>query len=359
MSKYLSRKIKFITVFAMTAVVFIHSYNYSDSFLTPATRISEGFAFAPMLEYFFSNELLRFAVPLFFLISGFLFFFNYENTPQCYENKLKKRFSSLLVPYLIWAILSGLTVVILSHFAPFQELDIIKERAVDLKHFLIYLVNPPAFQLWYIQQLIIFTVLAPAMYWLLKKTKGLILAPVGILWLFNLSFIVNSEALFFFWTGAAFAVFKKHRNVARKSNRMLTVITALIWLSLSLANTLIAALGSNSFAVTVIMTLLYKLNQAVGVAAVWLIFDHIAKRISHKKAMLLASAHLFMVYVLHEPLLHICYQLALKQSSVFSGHLILYICLPLSITALCIIVSMVLRKVAKPIHKYLTGGRQQ
>ena len=54
----------------MIAVVFIHSYNYKDNFLTPTTSISESFNVYAMFEYFISNALARFAVPLFFIISG-------------------------------------------------------------------------------------------------------------------------------------------------------------------------------------------------------------------------------------------------------------------------------------------------
>lgn len=357
MSKYLSRKIKFISVFLMVGVVFIHSYNFKDSFLLPTTRISEGFNAAAMFEYFLSNELLRFAVPMFFAISGFLFFFTYENTAQCYLSKLKSRARSLLVPYVIWAILSGLLVTVLAQIPFTADLPIIQDNSFDWLHFYMYLISPAAFQLWFLQQLMLFVVLSPVIYIIIKKTRGIIMIPLAILWLINLNFIINFEALFAFSVGASLAIFGRSREFTRSENRILTMIFTIIWVLLSLLNTYIAAFADNSFIFDIVMLVLYKLNEAVGVIAMWYLFDHIAKRITDKKGFIIAATHLFIVYALHEPLLHIFFQMALKQSDSVMGHLALYVCLPLSLGAVCIIVSMALRKNLRKTHRILTGGR--
>lgn len=358
MSKYLSRKIKFIAVFAMIAVVFVHSYNFKDNFLTPSTRISEGFNAAAMFEYFFSNELLRFAVPMFFAISGFLFFFTYENTASCYAKKLKSRVRSLLIPYVIWAVLSGLLITGIAQIPFFSDLQIVTEKFYDWTQFYMYLINPAAFQLWFIQQLMIFVLISPALYFLIKKTRGIILILFAVPWIIDFTFIINFSGLFAFSIGAALAIFGKSREYTRSENRIQTLIYAAIWILLSLLNTYIAAFADNSFIFDIVMTVLYKINEAVGVIAMWFLFDHIAKRITDKKGFIIAATHLFIIYAMHEPLLHIFSQMALKQSSTIMGHLALYICLPLSVGAVCIIVSMALRKNLRKIHSVLTGGRQ-
>ena len=75
MNSYLSKKISFLSMISMIAVVFIHAYNYTDSFLQPNTIITEGLHLGACVQFAISNALARFAVPLFFMISGFLFFF--------------------------------------------------------------------------------------------------------------------------------------------------------------------------------------------------------------------------------------------------------------------------------------------
>lgn len=353
MSKYLSRKIKFVSVFAMFAIVFVNSYNYGNGFLRPDSPTRHGLDPAEMFEYFFSNGMFAFAVPIFFIFSGFLLFIKYENTVSGYFNKIQKRIFPLLVPYVIWAVISGAAVVILSNFKNFKDISFIKGNLYSLDKLYMYLINPPAFQLWFLRQVMLLTVLAPLLYVLIKYTKAFILIPFGALWLFNFDFIINSQALFYFSIGAAFAILGKWRDFARKDNRIPAAIFAVLWIGASFANMYLAALTKNTVAINIV----HKITEVVGICGMWLVFDHIVKYIASKKGMLLASAHLFFVFVLHEPLLHISYQMALIPDNTGMSHFVLYICLPISIIAVCMIVSMVLRKIARPVHKILTGGR--
>ena len=147
MSKYLSRKVKFLSLFSIFAVVFVHAYNYKDSFLTPVTLISEKTNLYAMFEYFISNGLGRFAVPMFFIFSGFLFFRNYKSIKESYFVKLKSRFFSIIIPYICWAIVSGLFMLLLNYFNSFRNLEVFKDHSVKSFGELIFsLINPPAFQ---------------------------------------------------------------------------------------------------------------------------------------------------------------------------------------------------------------------
>lgn len=50
----------------------------------------------------FLNQIARFAVPLFFIISGFVLEANFDQNSG-YMNFLKKRFSKILIPYIFWS----------------------------------------------------------------------------------------------------------------------------------------------------------------------------------------------------------------------------------------------------------------
>jgi probable poly-beta-1,6-N-acetyl-D-glucosamine export protein len=68
------------------------------------TRLIEASAFVLQkvpLELFF-NQISRFAVPLFFLISGFVLELNYSFHPN-YFSYLKKRVNRLFIPYIVWS----------------------------------------------------------------------------------------------------------------------------------------------------------------------------------------------------------------------------------------------------------------
>ena len=49
----------------------------------------------------FSDVLPRVCVPLFFIISGFLFFYGVKNLRLSYVNKVKRRFRTLFIPYVV------------------------------------------------------------------------------------------------------------------------------------------------------------------------------------------------------------------------------------------------------------------
>ena len=95
MNTYLSNKLKILSLIAMVLVVFIHSYIETT---TNNTLMSEAIAF---LQYFISQGVARVAVPIFFTISGYLYFLSYQNTTNDYIIKTKKRLKTLVLPYLL------------------------------------------------------------------------------------------------------------------------------------------------------------------------------------------------------------------------------------------------------------------
>ena len=90
------------------AVVFIHSFG-SPAHVDMARLHADPLCGASLYDFVRiagSNVISHCAVPTFFLISGFLFFYKVrEWNLSVYGNKLRKRFWSLLVPYVLWILL--------------------------------------------------------------------------------------------------------------------------------------------------------------------------------------------------------------------------------------------------------------
>ena len=107
MNDYLSKKIKILSFFAIVGVVFCHAYNYYDRFLLSRTFIAEGTVPGAMLQFFISNALVRFAVPMFFMFSAYLFFVKFEFSWNEYLKKVVKRIYSLLLPFVLWTAMAG------------------------------------------------------------------------------------------------------------------------------------------------------------------------------------------------------------------------------------------------------------
>jgi surface polysaccharide O-acyltransferase-like enzyme len=59
-----------------------------------------------VLSVFWQQVITPVAVPLFFIISGALFYRNYESDMKSYISKMKTRIRSLFVPYICWNVLN-------------------------------------------------------------------------------------------------------------------------------------------------------------------------------------------------------------------------------------------------------------
>jgi surface polysaccharide O-acyltransferase-like enzyme len=124
-------------IIAILAVICIHS----------TTRILEASSFdiqGSLLAFFF-NQASRFAVPLFFMISGFVLEVNYP-FHQNYISYLKKRFSRIFLPYLFWSMIY--------YF-------VYKQHAISFSFFKTLLTGSASYQLYFIPALLIFYVLFP------------------------------------------------------------------------------------------------------------------------------------------------------------------------------------------------------
>lgn len=67
--------------------------------------------------YLFSNVIGRFSVPMFFIISGYLFFRNGVFDTSIYIAKLRSRVNTLLIPYLLWNLI-GFIYFVIKHYPP-------------------------------------------------------------------------------------------------------------------------------------------------------------------------------------------------------------------------------------------------
>ena len=104
-----------------------------------------------VLKLVVSQTLVKAAMPMFFFISGYLFFGNVEKWNwQTYQQKIKRRGKTLLIPYIIWNLLMA---VMLRPFSP----SIFCEPA-----------NMP---LWFLRDLIVVSLLTPIYIYRGEKTR--------------------------------------------------------------------------------------------------------------------------------------------------------------------------------------------
>ena len=217
-----SKVITFLRLPLIVGVVFIHTCLTSVN-IGGRLLVEEGdFPFHDIFRYLISEEFARIAVPLFFFMSGFLFFTHTNFTFSAYKNKLAKRVHTLLIPYLFWNIvvlaLFFLTQIFVPSMTSGANKLIVDYTISDLLGiFWSYGTNMPiCYQFWFIRDLMVVVLFSPFVYFLVKYLKAIGVVMLGILWCFGLWFPLtgfSSVAFFFFSFGAWFAV-HQHNFVA-------------------------------------------------------------------------------------------------------------------------------------------------
>ncbi len=184
-------------------VVWIHAYN-AELFLGKG-NVS---AMAAGLEMMLGEGIGQIVVPGFFMISGYLFFYHFS-WDQLY-GKWERRIRSVLVPYILWNFLYYIGYVIGSRLPWVKEvvgkgtvplnLHELVEALLNYKYNVVF---------WYLYQLILLILLAPALYMALKWFwgRGLFFVVLGGMLIFDVRLpLLNTDALFYYAAAAAVAL---------------------------------------------------------------------------------------------------------------------------------------------------------
>ena len=183
------------------------------------------------IDAFFRGQ----SVPIYFFISGFVFFLGVDFTQKTYAHKLKNRVHTLLIPYIIWNSVALLLPLIYflpcfsSIFPNIHKVDLNfslsqilpnywnstqgfyvpgPEYSVDSIYRTCLPVDPP---LWFVRDLMIVVLCTPLLYRLLKWTRCYAIWILGVLWFFSVySYWPHLDqllfAFFFFSWGAYMSV---------------------------------------------------------------------------------------------------------------------------------------------------------
>lgn len=223
-----SKVIDFLRFPLIVGVVFIHNYRSLETIqgikygeITPPGSldvvVNEG------IRDFFSHVLGDISVPLFFLISGFLFFYKVDWGKAVFGRKLKSRWHTLFGPYLFWNALALLFSFVVT--LPFCKAlypgavaqgfqlsfwECVQGFWVDPRVKVGGFPGPFAYQFWFIRDLMVMVVLTPLIRVFLLKMQWIGILILGLLWygIENQTYIpgLGTSAIFFFSCGVYFSL---------------------------------------------------------------------------------------------------------------------------------------------------------
>ena len=185
-------------------VVCIHSTFNEDSLGVAGNDISLFVNFSNIFVYEFLDKT---CVPVFFVISGYLFFNNVSLfDKEAYSRKIKSRIKSLLIPYIIANCFFSLYGIITKRSLAFS----ISGFLDSFIGFSGYPADPP---LWYIRDLMVLVLFSFVIYWLIRKLSYTIPLLLFICWvtfpLLNVLDISLFRGLVFFSLGAFISLKQK------------------------------------------------------------------------------------------------------------------------------------------------------
>ena len=211
-----SRVIAFLRFPLIVGVVFIHNYRPS---IIVGNEVMGSETHMPTYSFIgqlFSQYIGWISVPLFFFFSGFLFFYKADYSLQTYIYKIKRRISTLLIPYLFWNASFLICFFAVSHLPL-----IYKRNFVNIVR--IYGYYPYIFYLLMVAVHYAFMVQGHDVQWLFKLIKI-----AGILSTLNLSAAIVAKHNFrstTFLASASFFVFAIHDPWLLSNIRKLLYVT--------------------------------------------------------------------------------------------------------------------------------------
>jgi len=241
-------------------------------------------------------------VAFLFILSGFLFFRNFNLSLNSYIQKLKSRFWTLLVPYLFWNLaLLAMVLIVLNVPATSSIIQGHYKQYIGDYSFANFIdcltgyksMYPIAFHFWYVRDLMAMMILSPVFLLIAIKIPYLGLALFAAPWLLQLELgFINIQWLgpLFFYLGCLIAV--QNLDLTWLDRQKSLIIG--IYLGMAIVLTAMQTAEIQTF-----KHLFECCTRVVGTAAIWCASDLVAGKL--EKACLNLSGLAFFVYAAHEP----------------------------------------------------------
>jgi fucose 4-O-acetylase-like acetyltransferase len=351
-----SLRLKLLRFPPIIGVIYIHAYGSVIYYQGGSLGSSQLNDLTNFIRILLSEGVARIAVPLFFLMSGYLFFATFHWSQRTYIRKVVARLRSLLIPFLFWNILALVFFAVVQAIPSTQPYftgtgkKIMEYGAFDYLNALFGLKGYPiAYHFWFIRDLILLVVLAPVLAVIVR------FVPIPFFLLLYVCWVTESWPIYMpgavgvlFFSAGALCGIKGQSLFA--FDRFGTAIL-LLYLPLLIADVIWYEAWFNVY--------LHRTGLIVGVLATLYATKLILRSQGLCNALVSLGGASFFVYAAHEPLLGILRLLAFKYVPLDGAYtmLILYLGIPVVLMALLVLCHRLLTVFCPRPLSVVTGGR--
>ena len=178
----------------------------------------------------FISHLTDTIVPIFFALSGYLFYQNYSTDKL--KEKLTSRVKTIIIPFIVWNIIGYLFMLAVKailgdkmnmSFPPFDPVNTFLDIFIHTKYNIT----------WFLLNLIIYTYTFPLIYRILKSKIG---GPIVILIFIGLGYVTQNDKIFYATPYALGCFFGIHyKDIVQKQYSNSIIILALVALVISIS----------------------------------------------------------------------------------------------------------------------------
>ena len=333
-SDYCSKKIQALSFVASYMVVLIHA--------NPGLPLHRGWG--GVYQIIVQDGICGFAVPFFFIVTGYFFMNRYDASFLWWNAAIRKRVRSLMIPYFLWCCLA----IIIGRMTSSVWPDWTEAFGITT----ITPANPP---LWYIKLVFVMGIVSPILIWILNNVTTrkwlLLLLGIAILLLLSMDILliktVGRSVLYFgLGIGIARGLFGKQFDI-----NWISKILIVCWIG--------AVLGE------LILLKRYRLywNKAwlymplISAPLIWFGYDVLYNRIRFLRSMVSNARFLdvcktsFFIYCSHAVLMMIAWSWYKPDSvcNVFVFGTCVFV--------ICLVCAMMIRRASSRCYSLLVGGR--
>lgn len=353
MTQYLSDKLRVLSLISIIFVLYIHSGFQPNEIM--------GMAYYDKIQLFTSEMIGRCAVPLFYLISGYLFFMKVPDGVKSIGRKIRKRIKSLLIPYFIGCVFFVIFYSFVALLPWTSNLINSSSSIMPLfqKPYSIILISifydggtgyPCAFQLWFLRDLILIVATSPLWYLCLKHLKWGFVAVVFVLTYFDVPH-VPFYSLFWFVLGGQLT--KVKIEMGGNGRTKVAIFGLFLFLIISIIQLFFPDIINWSLLRIPIILL--------GIIGAWGLYDVVLGKdfsLSRHQWLGIACQFTFFIYLFHEPTLNIVRKLivVVLGKNEF-GYMASYLISPWIFTVCAVFAGLLFRKYLPRVYDVCTGGR--